>query len=120
MSEAEAPSPPGSRAQGERLVSLHRIVKDFPRVRANDRVDFELRAGEIHALLGENGAGKTTLMNILAGLYRADRGEIAVLGEPPGAAAGGAAFIHQDLGLVESMSVADNVALVEGYARRWG
>ena len=58
------------------------IVKRFPGVVANDDVDFDLRTGEIHALLGENGAGKSTLMNILAGLYRPDAGEILLDGRP--------------------------------------
>ena len=58
------------------------ITKQFPGVLANDRVDFDLKQGEIHALLGENGAGKTTLMNILYGLYKADSGEITVNGVP--------------------------------------
>ena len=58
------------------------IVKRFPGVIANDQVDFDLRRGEVHALLGENGAGKCTLMNILAGLYQPDEGTIAVDGEP--------------------------------------
>ncbi|MDQ3890376.1 MAG: ABC transporter ATP-binding protein [Actinomycetota bacterium] len=117
MSEAEAPSPPPAPAQGESLVSLHGIVKDFPRVRANDRVDFELRAGEIHALLGENGAGKTTLMNILAGLYRADSGEIAVHGErvdlrsPRDAIDRGIGMVHQHFRLVDRFTVAENVTL---------
>jgi len=54
------------------------ITKQFPGVLANDQVDFDLRQGEIHAMLGENGAGKTTLVNILYGLYRADSGEVYV------------------------------------------
>ena len=58
------------------------IVKRFPGVLANDHADFELRAGEIHALLGENGAGKSTLMNVLAGLYKQDAGIIKVKGKP--------------------------------------
>ncbi|HHY99072.1 MAG TPA: ATP-binding cassette domain-containing protein, partial [Firmicutes bacterium] len=56
------------------------ITKQFPGVLANDHIDFSLRQGEIHALLGENGAGKTTLMKILYGLYLADSGEIYVKG----------------------------------------
>ena len=61
---------------------MRQITKRFPGVLANDRVDFEATAGEVHALLGENGAGKSTLMNILAGLYSQDEGEIQVHGEP--------------------------------------
>ena len=63
------------------IVEMRGIVKRFPGVLANDRVDFELRAGEIHALLGENGAGKSTLMNILYGLYKPDEGKIIVHGQ---------------------------------------
>lgn len=63
------------------LVSLRGITKSFPGVLANDRVDLDVRRGEIHALLGENGAGKTTLMNILYGLYRPDSGEIWIKGK---------------------------------------
>ena len=62
-------------------VEMHGIVKRFPGVLANDHVDFQLRAGEIHALLGENGAGKSTLMNVLAGMYRQDAGIIKVNGK---------------------------------------
>ena len=64
------------------VISMRGIVKRFPGVLANDRVDFDLRRGEVHALLGENGAGKSTLMNILAGLYRADSGAIVINGAP--------------------------------------
>ena len=60
------------------VVEMRGIVKKFPGVLANDHVDFELRRGEIHALLGENGAGKSTLMNVLAGLYHPEAGEIFV------------------------------------------
>ena len=68
------------------VVEMRGIVKRFPGVLANDHVDFDLRTGEIHALLGENGAGKSTLMNILAGLYQPDRGH------DPGATASRSAF----------------------------
>ncbi|MCK4470972.1 MAG: ATP-binding cassette domain-containing protein, partial [Anaerolineae bacterium] len=63
-------------------VEMQGIVKRFPGVLANDRVNFDLRPGEIHALLGENGAGKSTLMNVLAGLYRPDGGYVRVHGAP--------------------------------------
>jgi simple sugar transport system ATP-binding protein len=101
----------------EQLVALRGIVKMFPRVRANDHVDFDLRAGEIHALLGENGAGKTTLMNILSGLYRADEGEIRIRGEPVelrsprDAIARGVGAVHQHFRLVDRFTAAENVTL---------
>ena len=62
-------------------LELKGITKQFPGIIANDNVDFTLREGEIHTILGENGAGKSTLMNIIAGLYPADTGEIKVFGE---------------------------------------
>ena len=93
------------------------IVKAFPGVVANDRVDFDLRAGEIHALLGENGAGKSTLMNILAGLYRPDAGEIRIDGRPVAfrsprdAIAAGLGMVHQHFTLVPSQTVTENILL---------
>ena len=93
------------------------IVKSFPGVRANDGVDFDVRPGEIHALLGENGAGKSTLMNILAGLYRPDEGQVRVGGEavdfrsPRDAIANGIGMVHQHFTLVPSQTVAENVLL---------
>jgi general nucleoside transport system ATP-binding protein len=93
------------------------IVKSFPGVVANDHVDFDLRVGEIHALLGENGAGKSTLMNVLAGLYRPDEGEIRVGGKPVhlrsprDAIAAGIGMVHQHFALVPSQTVAENVLL---------
>lgn len=98
-------------------VELKGISKHFPGVVANDGVNFEVRYGEIHALLGENGAGKTTLMNILCGLYEPDAGEIKLFGQPvrfhsPGAAiAAGIGMVHQHFMLVESFTVADNIIL---------
>ncbi|MCX5655273.1 MAG: ATP-binding cassette domain-containing protein, partial [Planctomycetota bacterium] len=64
------------------ILQLRDITKTFPGVRALDRVNFDLRCGEVHALVGENGAGKSTLMHIVGGIYRADSGEILVGGRP--------------------------------------
>jgi simple sugar transport system ATP-binding protein len=93
------------------------IVKRFPGVLANDHVDYDLRTGEIHALLGENGAGKSTLMNVLAGLYSADEGEIRVDGRPVAfrsprdAFASGIGMVHQHFTLVPSQTVTENIVL---------
>ena len=93
------------------------IVKSFPGVIANDHVDFDVREGEIHALLGENGAGKSTLMNVLAGLYRPEEGTLRVGGEtvdlrsPRDAIAAGIGMVHQHFALVPSQTVAENVLL---------
>lgn len=98
-------------------IEMRGIVKRFPGVLANDRIDFDVRAGEVHALLGENGAGKTTLMNILYGLYRADEGRILLNGRvvsinsPADAIRLGIGMIHQHFMLVPTLSVAENVAL---------
>lgn len=105
------------------LVEMRGIRKTFPGVVANDGASLELRAGEVHALLGENGAGKTTLMNILAGLYRPDAGEIRLEGRPleirsPGQAiALGIGMVHQRFKLVQGFSVAENVTLGMGDPR---
>jgi len=110
-----ASTPPG-RARIQH-VQLENIVKRFPGVLANDRVDFEVRSGEIHALLGENGAGKTTLMRILYGLYQADEGRILIDGRPldirspADSIRSGIGMIHQHFMLVPTLSVAANVAL---------
>lgn len=101
---------------GETLVRMVGITKVFPNVIANDSIDFELKRGEIHGLLGENGAGKTTLMNILYGIYKPDRGEIYVEGKlvrirsPKDAIRLGIGMVPQFPELVEKMSVIENLA----------
>ena len=105
------------------IVEMRGIVKRFPGVLANDHVDFELSAGEIHALLGENGAGKSTLMNVLAGLYRQDAGIIKVKGEPlefsspRDAIHAGIGMVHQHFMLVPSQTVTENILLGLGEPR---
>src|SRR5437763_1255797 len=93
------------------------ITKRFPGVVANEAVDFDAAAGEVHALLGENGAGKSTLSNILTGLYRPDEGEIFLDGRlvhfhsPRDALDAGVGMVHQHFRLVEPFTVAENVVL---------
>jgi len=102
---------------GENVVRMMGIVKRFPNVVANDHIDFDIKAGEIHALLGENGAGKTTLMNILFGIYHTDEGEIYIRGErvaiksPKDAIELGMGMVHQHFMLVYPHTVAENIAL---------
>ncbi|MEM5346119.1 sugar ABC transporter ATP-binding protein [Paraburkholderia azotifigens] len=97
------------------LISVNRLSKSFPGVRALHEVQFELMAGEVHALMGENGAGKSTLMKILAGVYTRDSGEILYDGKPvdftsPGEAqALGIGIIHQELQLMNHLTVAQNM-----------
>lgn len=104
------------------LLEMRGIVKDFSGQRALDHVDFDVCRGEVHALVGENGAGKSTLIKIIAGVYRADQGEIFVDGErryildPGESQTLGLAFIHQDLNIVPHLSVAENIFL--GYYPR--
>jgi ABC-type uncharacterized transport system ATPase subunit len=106
------------------LVVLEGITKRFPGVLANDEVDLELRAGEVHALIGENGAGKSTLMRVLYGMYPADggrifvRGEEARIGSPRDAIALGIGMVHQHFVLVDPFTVTENIILgEEGGAR---
>ncbi|MBN2386517.1 MAG: ABC transporter ATP-binding protein [Anaerolineales bacterium] len=99
------------------------ITKQFPGVLANDQVDFDLRNGEIHALLGENGAGKTTLMNILYGLYHQDAGEVFLNGQPieihssRDSIKAGIGMVHQHFMLVPVFSVAENIMLGDEITR---
>ncbi len=98
-------------------LEMQGITKRFPGVLANDQVDFSVRSGEVHALLGENGAGKTTLMKVLYGMYRPDEGRILLndlevnIQSPTDAINNGIGMIHQHFMLVESLTVAENVAL---------
>src|SRR5918911_4386997 len=97
------------------VLELRGITKRFPGIVANDHVDFDLRRGEVHALLGENGAGKSTLMSVLYGLYHADEGEILLRGKPlrlgssKDAIANGIGMVHQHFMLIPVMTVAENI-----------
>jgi ABC-type uncharacterized transport system ATPase subunit len=99
------------------LLELRGITKRFPGVVADDNVDFDLRRGEVHALLGENGAGKSTLMNILYGLYKPDEGEILLRGKrvafssAKDAIESGIGMVHQHFMLIPVMTVAENIVL---------
>ncbi len=102
---------------GEVIVSMEHISKSFPGVRALDDVSFELRSGEVMALLGENGAGKSTLMKILSGVYEKDGGTIRIMGReyenlnPKQALDAGVAIIHQELNMCKDLNVSENMFL---------
>jgi general nucleoside transport system ATP-binding protein len=108
------PAPPGG---ADVRVALRGISKTFFGLAANANVDFDLRRGEVHALLGENGAGKSTLCSILAGLYRPDAGEILVdaaprrFRSPQDALAAGIGMVYQHYRLVDAFTVAENLAV---------
>jgi len=99
------------------VLEMRGIRKEFPGVVANDGVSFDVRRGEVHALLGENGAGKSTLMNILYGLYKPDGGEIRLNGKPVSfssareAIQAGIGMVHQHFMLIPVMTVAENIVL---------
>ena len=109
----------GSVTPEEFIVEATGIAKSFAGVQALRGIDFRVRRGDIHALLGQNGAGKSTLIKILAGVYAPDSGAIELQGRhvQPGTEALPIAFIHQDLGLVDWMTGAENVAIQIGYPR---
>ena len=103
------------------------VMKRFGGTLALKGVSFSVRSGEVVALLGENGAGKSTIIKILGGIHKADAGGIRIDGEPYSHESEGAAgvkrtvaFVHQDLGLIEWMTIAENVAIANGYPRRGG
>lgn len=99
------------------IVSMQNICKSFPGVKALDHVNFELRSGEVMALLGENGAGKSTLMKVLSGVYARDEGSLQIFGKeygdltPKQAQEVGVAIIHQELNMCRHLSVAENMFL---------
>ena len=101
----------------ENVIEMREITKVFGEFVANDKINLQLRKGEIHALLGENGAGKSTLMNMLAGLLEPTSGEIVVNGQvvkldsPSKAASLGIGMVHQHFMLVEAFTVAENIIL---------
>ncbi len=101
----------------EHLIELRGISKVFPGVRALDKVSFFLKAGEVHALVGENGAGKSTLMKIISGIYNRDEGEYLLNGDsvgdltPKKAQELGIAIIHQELNMCQDLTVAENIFL---------
>jgi ribose transport system ATP-binding protein len=104
------------------LLELSGIVKRFAGTLALDRVNLDVKGGEIHALLGQNGAGKSTLIKVLAGIYAPTEGFVRWRGEvvDPASTHLPITFIHQDLGLVENMTVSENIALLAGYPRKRG
>lgn len=108
------------------LVQMQGISKSFSVTKALSNVNFELKAGEVHALMGENGAGKSTLMKILAGVHNPDEGKILVRGkevrveDPSAAKKLGIALIHQELSIVPNMTVAENLALGNESRTKWG
>ena len=103
--------------RGEVVLEARGITKRFPGVLANDQIDFQIRAGEIHAILGENGAGKSTLMKILFGQYQPDEGEIFLYGEkvvfksPLDAIERGVGMVHQHRQLISAHTVLENIIL---------
>jgi general nucleoside transport system ATP-binding protein len=110
----------------EVVLEVKGITKQFPGVLASDNVNFDLRKGEIHALLGENGAGKSTLMNIIYGLHKPDKGEISVNGKnvtfhsPNDSIELGVGMVHQHFMLIPVFTVAENVMLGDETTKRGG
>ena len=116
----------GFDTMSEHAFRLHKIVKDFPGVRALNEASLSLREGEVHGLVGENGAGKSTIIKVLAGVYSVDAGEIEVCGKlqkpatPEKIHAAGVRFIHQELHLVPHFTVAESVFMGQERKGRFG
>ena len=111
---------PGSTALPDNsapLLEMHHITKRFPGVLALEDVNFEVRPGEVHVLVGENGAGKSTLMKIISGVYEVDSGEMVLQGRPVKfanprqAQESGITTIYQELNLIPQLSIAENIFL---------
>ena len=102
------------------VLAVRDLSKRFGGTLALDDVSLTLRPGEIHALVGENGAGKSTLIKVLAGVYKPDNGRIEVGGHlvHPHLANPAIAFVHQDLGLVDELTVGENIAFLLGWPKR--
>jgi general nucleoside transport system ATP-binding protein len=119
MSTAAGTAQPAESTRPVPALEMRGITKRYPGVVANDRIDLDVRPGEIHALLGENGAGKTTLMNILYGLAVPDEGEILIDGKPfrvngpTDAIASGISMVHQHFMLIPVLTVTENIILGE-------
>ncbi|MGR3570659.1 ATP-binding cassette domain-containing protein, partial [Brevirhabdus sp.] len=118
MSAAAAQQiPDGGAVDGAAVLSVRGLRKEFPGVVALDDVDFDVRPGEVHALLGANGAGKSTLIKIVSSLYQADGGAVFLEGEQVSfgstaeAIAAGISVIYQDFALVPDLTAAENIFL---------
>jgi ribose transport system ATP-binding protein len=118
LASIDAPADNGS----DTLLSVRNIHKKFGGTYALQNVSFDVCKAKVLALLGENGAGKSTLIKILAGVHNLDQGEIVFEGNPANRRIGELpiAFIHQDLGLIDWMTVSENMALTRGFDRRFG
>ena len=118
-------SPSTNTEQKELVLKMTGIVKDFSGTRALDHVDFDVRRGEVHALIGENGAGKSTLMNVLAGRFTDYRGSITFDGRtvritsPRQACSMGVAVIYQELSILPNFTVAENIMLGDEKCKPW-
>ncbi len=109
-------------ASASDALTIRGLYKTFGATKAVQDVDLTLPRGDILALLGQNGAGKSTLVKILAGVVAADSGEVMLDGKPYDLRRDrhAIAFVHQDLGLIEWMTVAENIAMAQGFTRRFG
>ena len=111
---------------GEFIFEARGIEKTFPGVKALSNVDFALRKGEVHALVGENGAGKSTLMMVLGGIYQPDKGELFIDGQkvrfsnPQESIKSGIGIVFQELSLVQQLSVAENIFYNRQPVNRFG